>query len=229
MNSQSLSMRIYEYLLDKIFSNEIRPGEFLNRREVADEIGVSVAPVLKAMLILEAEGFLETIPRKGTRIRLIQPGELHEQLIVREALECQATRMFCGEPVVQNKNQLIKLAEAVDRTRPGTKENWKTEIEFHKALIKLADCHALLKEFDKVVQRTLFFKIHTVVPRKEKSMRTHRNLVKALCADNPDMAEAAMRKHLRAGRESIFKKENVNKREERLKRQVKQAKDVKSQ
>ena len=57
---------MYEHLLENFLQNELVPGHILNRREIAQQLGVSVAPVLEAFLQLEMEGFVESIPRKGT-------------------------------------------------------------------------------------------------------------------------------------------------------------------
>ncbi|MCX7935224.1 MAG: GntR family transcriptional regulator, partial [Planctomycetota bacterium] len=75
------------------------PGEFLDRRGVAREIGISPAPVLEAMLRLQEEGLLEALPRRGTRVRIITADYLLGQLLVREALECEAARLICGQKV----------------------------------------------------------------------------------------------------------------------------------
>ena len=57
-----LSETIYEKLLDMLTKGELMPGEIINRREIASRLEVSVAPVLEAMLKLEMEGYIETIP-----------------------------------------------------------------------------------------------------------------------------------------------------------------------
>src|SRR5689334_15273534 len=89
------SERVYNEILDRLLSGRWEPGYVFNRRQIAAEMKVSVAPVLEAMLELEGEGLIETLPRKGTRVRALTIRDLQGQLIVREALECQAARMYC--------------------------------------------------------------------------------------------------------------------------------------
>ena len=90
METVSLSQRIYDSLLKKILSNEYPSGTILNRRAIAAEYHVSVAPVLEAMLQLEKDGLLETIPRKGTRVTVIRSEQVSGYLLIREALEIAA-------------------------------------------------------------------------------------------------------------------------------------------
>ena len=51
-------------IVDAELERELKPGEIINRRQIATRLDMSVAPVLEAMLRLESEGYLETLPRK---------------------------------------------------------------------------------------------------------------------------------------------------------------------
>src|SRR4051812_40425502 len=113
MSSSSLASRVYEEILKRLLSGELAPGQIFNRRQTAAELGVSVAPVLEAMLELEAEGLIESLPRKGTRVRVLTLDDLQGQLVVREALECQAARLYCGRPVQRESKRLLRLAEEI--------------------------------------------------------------------------------------------------------------------
>ena len=208
---RSLSQQVYDQLLQRILKNELVPGEMINRREVAAKLGVSVAPTLEAMLQLESEGFLETIPRKGTRIRVITDADLRGQVILRQALECQAARLYHGQPLVQSEAKLLKLAQKADTAIVGSPENWQNEIVFHRALVELADCPALLREFNKVMQLNLFFSANKSVKVQVNSeldriVKPHTELVQQLQTASADQAEKAIREHLTTGLLSKYDK-----------------------
>ena len=99
VQNESLSSKAYNYLVKSLLKNELVPGDSINRRDIADKLGMSVAPVLEAMLQLESEEYLESVPRKGTIVKPIRIDDVTGQLIVREALECAAARYYCGKPV----------------------------------------------------------------------------------------------------------------------------------
>ena len=132
---QSLSQDVYQHLLEKFLHNELVPGNILNRREIAQQLGVSVAPVLEALLQLEMEGFVESIPRKGTLVKPIRQGDIFGQLMLREAVECQAARLYCGEPVRANRSRLEVLARELETTAAETPEHWKQELALHSCLL----------------------------------------------------------------------------------------------
>lgn len=198
---QSLSQTVYDELLRRLMENELTPGEILNRRDIAKELGVSVAPVLEAILQLEAEGFLESIPRKGTQVRPMRADDIIGRLVIREALECQAARMYCGNAVKMNEEKLIQLAKKADESLLGSRQNWETEIAFHRELIALTDCAVLIDEFDKVMKLNLFYAVNRFVPlHKESEIDKHEELVKNLQIKDADQAEKIIRRHLHIGK-----------------------------
>lgn len=197
---ESNSQRVYSYLLKLLLSKKLVPGDQIDRRTVASELGLSVSPVGEAMLRLESEGLLTTVPRKGTLVGINSKQEAKAASVIREAFECQAVRMCCGEPIKANEKTLIKLAEAVDKAPEGTMTSWKAEMRFHRKIIELAGYPALTKEFEKVIRRAFFCWVNLLlITHKSKPPGHHTELVKKLKSKNPDYAERAMREHLRRG------------------------------
>ena len=185
--AESLSKQVYDHLMERLLKNDLVPGTIINRREIAIALGVSVAPVLEAMLQLESEGFLESIPRKGTQVRPIQTEDIRGQLIVREALECQASRLYCGERVVENEKPLLKLARVLDSTKVDSFEHWQEELAFHGALVKLTECDVLIKEYERVFRLNVFYNLNRIVTASSADeIRDHKELVKRLQTEDPD-------------------------------------------
>ena len=197
---QSLSKDVYDVLLERLLKNELVPGEILNRRAVAEELGTSVAPVLEAMLQLESEGFLESIPRKGTIVRPIRAKDVRGHLIVREALECQAVRMYCGEPVAKHESELMELAMRIDNAS-NSRERMSQDIAFHKKLIALTKCEILVEEYDRIMKIRVFHTMNRFLSEDDKRVQlSHVELLKDLEQADPDRAEHAMREHVRSGK-----------------------------
>jgi len=202
--AESLSDQAYNYLIDKLLSSQLVPGDLLNRRTIAAELGISVAPVLEAIVQLENDGFLESIPRKGTLVKSIRREDLRGQLIVREALECAAARLYCGAKIRQNLTHLNALADEVEQTR-SLSTGWKFDYRFHHALVSMADCPALVAAFEKNMLQKVFMALNLYInahPDPEHS--EHHQLLQNLLAPDPNKAEAAIREHIRAGKSHIL-------------------------
>ena len=197
MTDGALSNRVYNDILGRILSGRMKPGEVFNRRQVAAELGVSVAPVLEAMLELESEGLIQTLPRRGTRVRLPGIHDVWGQFVLREALECQAARLYCGEPVRRHMPRLLRLAEALDRLDVKSVEYVREQIRFHHYLVSLANCPPLTEAFERVMKLSL---LHAAANRdadpQQGGMARHAQLVQVLQTNDADAAEAAMRAHV---------------------------------
>ncbi|HOX31249.1 MAG TPA: GntR family transcriptional regulator [Spirochaetales bacterium] len=205
----SLSDEVYEKLLAKLVGSELVPGHIINRREVAEELGVSVAPVLEAFLRLERDGYVETIPRKGTLVRPVQKDDFFEQLVMREAIECEAARLYCGAPVREDRARLEPLARRIDEAEAGAPGRWNFEIEFHGELVSLARCKVLDAEFLRTIRLGTFYNMHRIFIEMyrtggEYENQSHADLLDKLERDDPDYVEGVVRDHLRSGNRRLF-------------------------
>src|SRR5690606_18130657 len=202
----SYARQSYEFIMQRIFEGQLKPGDEINRKGLASELGISLAPVSEAVNQLESEGFLEISPRRQTRVRIVTKEEVRGLLILREAIECQAARLYCGPRIVARDQALLALARAVDTTDAGTKDNELAEMKFHQSLVDLVDCELLSNEFRKVMRRKVFMKINIIVPWNiQPPLDSHERLLLQMSKDDPDAAEAAMREHLERGRERILR------------------------
>ncbi len=203
-SKQTLSRTAYDALLERLLNNKLVPGEILNRRDLAAELGMSVAPVLEAVVQLEMEGFLESIARKGTQVRPIRTEDVFGMLVIREALECQAARMYCGEPVRNRLDELRPLAKELEQSNPEQPEYWKNEIVFHRALVDLANCSRLSEEFQRCMHLNVFYAIHKLTMTSVGlNHRRHDRLLDELLVPDPDHAERVVREHVRSGKGSL--------------------------
>ena len=194
---QSLAQEVYNHLLSKLLSGELSPGELFDRRSVAAEMEMSIAPVQEAMLRLEKEGFLKVIPRKATQVVLLNQKDFEGLYTLREAIECQAARLYCGSIIKSNMPALVKQAKQINELPYTSIDHWKVEMGFHTSLIELVDCHIVLDVFENVIRRMVFHWANMLLSTgKEKPAAHHLELLKKLETDNPDEAENAMRSHI---------------------------------
>jgi DNA-binding GntR family transcriptional regulator len=210
----SLANEVYSILLQMLISKELPPGTLLNRRSLATQLGVSVAPVLEAVIQLELEGYLVTIPRKGTIVAPFGLKEIYEHLIVREALECQAARLYCGKAVRDNYERLLVKAATLDSTFVDGQGNWNLEYDFHESLVALSDSSLLIHEFSRLIRLGTFYSMYYIYssPGTEKVLNSHHQLLSLLSKEDPDGAEKAIREHLRTTKSMLldeFKKNGL--------------------
>ena len=202
----SLVLGVYHTILDRLLSNTIAPGTIINRKALAEEFSVSMAPVHEALARLTIEGFLDTYPRKGTVVKAINRDDLYGSIILREAIECQAARMYHGETINDNKKHLYDWASRVDAPIEDLVEHWKLDIEFHAELVKLSGCKTLIDTFKQVMRVGTFYQINTFLMQHDRQERlSHSILLDNLCTNDPSVAESVIREHLKSGKRNFYK------------------------
>jgi len=206
VNSTSLADRVYDAVVDRLYSGAYRPGDSLNRQQIARDLGVSVGTVLIAINRLEADGFLQTMPRKGTMVGHVGFEQVAEQLLIREALECAAARLYCGEAVRHNWASLVSMAERLDSFASYNSESIRLDDQFHTRLIELTEYPGFIEHYKRTMQLSMFFSFLYFAPgRVQESRDSHQDLLTTLSTGDPDRAEQAVRQHIRLGRTQFYR------------------------
>ena len=60
------SAAVVDFLLEEIFEGRLRSGDRIDLDAVAEELGVSRLPVREALVILERDGLVSTLPHRGS-------------------------------------------------------------------------------------------------------------------------------------------------------------------
>lgn len=71
---------------DRIIAGGLAPGERVGEQALADEFAVSRGPVREAIRILEREGLVEVLPRRGAVVTRLSAEELRELFEIRAGL-----------------------------------------------------------------------------------------------------------------------------------------------
>ena len=82
---------------EAIFAGELHPGDKIIETFWARELGVSQGPVREAIRDLEAQGLVETVPFKGSRVRTLTEKDIRDNYSVRICLESKSIRDAIGE------------------------------------------------------------------------------------------------------------------------------------
>jgi DNA-binding GntR family transcriptional regulator len=101
-----------EALRGLIVGGALRPGARVNQEDLAADLGLSVAPIREALRVLEQEGQLTYLPRRGYFVTELNVADLTEIYALRAVLEERAARLAL--PALD--------AEALERVREAARE-----------------------------------------------------------------------------------------------------------
>jgi len=210
----SLADRAYLAIREWILRGELKLGAPLSRRQLADDLGMSLLPVGEALQRLESEGLVETRHRAGTRVRVPTADDIRDQYVIREALEAQASRLFAERATLPQCQELRRMAEQVDVLFDrGAQQPDDAEFQFtihnqhfqlHMRIAEYAGCGGLREEIEKK-QVLLFNWLYTVAtPGRQLPANFHRDLILAVTSGDPEAADKAMRGHIRHGLDEVL-------------------------
>ncbi|MFL6305469.1 MAG: GntR family transcriptional regulator [Candidatus Sulfotelmatobacter sp.] len=206
--SLSLSNKAYFLIRERILRGELRPGEVLSGRRLAEEFAMSLVPVSQALRQLESDRLVESRPRAGTRVRIPQPDEVRGRCIVREALEAQSARLCCLQANMKQRMELLRMAAQLDTLydRFGREDDSDLQylvhthhFELHMRIAEYARCTELKEaiEMNQVLIYNWFFDV--AAKRRELPHGFHTHLLEAVTGSDPIRADEAMRAHVQYG------------------------------
>lgn len=191
-------------------------GELVSRRTIARQLGMSLPPVAEAFQRLEHEGLLESRPRVGTRVRLPSAEDVRGHFIIREALECQAARLFAAGASRPERELLVEKGAELDRMLRGPGVDriayLKLHEDYHASVPRATGSAMFVASYEKMqlpiwtwISCSVFWADLGTNSDRLWTSGAHSELASALCGGDTFLAEAAMRSHVQSGLDLILK------------------------
>ena len=171
----------------------------LDERQLSHDLGVSRTPIREALTVLEQEGFVRSVPRRGIFVVRKSKREIIDMIIVWAALESMAARLAASRASDRDLAELREMFHDFEAEAPAEHMNEysNANIRFHQTIIRLCGC-AMIGE----VTENLFIHIRGIRAvsvrqenRSERSLQEHRAIIAALAARDADLAERLVREH----------------------------------
>ena len=207
LNRAVLSDQVKEILLKRILDGEYSPGDRLVEMHIAQEFEISQAPVREALRELEALGFVESEPYRGTRVRAVTKSELTEIYPVRAALEEVAARAAAVH-LAGNVEALEAELEAMHAAaeKGDLYEEVQHDVEFHRLIIEASGNRVLQDMWRslRIEARTLISVLKAHIGGYELA-ELHRPVLEALAEGDAEKAGSLLRNHVEYFGELIMK------------------------
>ncbi|MDE0801151.1 MAG: GntR family transcriptional regulator [Rhodospirillaceae bacterium] len=112
---QSLVQYVIEKITDGVGKGEFSPGQRLIAADLAEEFGVSRAPIREALHVLAGEGLVDLIPNRGAIVRKVSSKELTDLLDFTEAICVLGVRQ--ATPKMDVPKNIKTMEQAMQRIR----------------------------------------------------------------------------------------------------------------
>jgi DNA-binding GntR family transcriptional regulator len=171
----------------------------LDERVLSETLGVSRTPVREAMTLLEQEGFLRMVPRRGIYIVRKSKREIVEMIQMWAALESMAARLAT---IHATDEEIARLRHMFDDFRDSTPAEHIAEysdanIAFHQAIVELSRSQIILDTIKNIFVHVRAIRRMTISQsdRASRSIVDHLRIIEALEKRDTELAENLVRQH----------------------------------
>jgi DNA-binding GntR family transcriptional regulator len=191
---------VYESLRKIIISGIIPVGERIIEKEYSERLNISRTPVREALRMLEMEELVEYIPRVGVVVKRISVEDVIEIYKIRQHLEVLAS-VTAMENITED--EIKEIGKLLDLTEQKNNEGDIEEVirlfgVFNSKIYeasKMKRLAGMISKLNEYLQRFRNISISENV-RREKALREHREILKAIVEKNKENIEKIIKNHL---------------------------------
>ena len=197
LSKEPLKDRILDYIYNAIMNEEFKGGDQVKELYLANQLGVSRAPIREALSELVSLGILEQIARKGVFVKEITSKDIFNTYEVKGVIE----GFLAIEFILHCNNKDIELLQKYVDDMSNPKNDRKKVVKigelFHKATLKYAKNKAFLDTLERINKKSqiLFYKNWTKLYSQEEVKKRHQKIVDALKSKDKQVVEEVIREH----------------------------------
>ena len=206
--------QIFKRLRSEIVEGTLKPKEKIFEEDLAKRFNISRSPVREAFRILESEGLIRIVPRRGAYVSDIDEVDIEQISEVRIALESLGVRLACRNMTDRGLEQLSAIAAAM--TAAGREndhqEYFNLNRKFHTIIYKFTKNAYLIKILTTLSELShryrfyvSYFSINTQIRQLDK---WHSELIEAF--RKKDEKEAERIRYRQVKKSSVLLKRSIS-------------------
>lgn len=191
---------VFKTLREGILKGKLKPGERLMETHLADKLGVSRTPIREAIRMLELEGLVTMIPRRGAEVSRISVKDLKDVLEVRNSLESLAARLACERISEEEKEMLKQAAEDFVKSSKSMDANKMAEadVRFHDVILNASGNKQLIQLVNNMSIRMFRYRLQYLKDDRhyEKLIGEHSLIMNSILEGNSEEAIKHVETHI---------------------------------
>ncbi|MBM7564819.1 GntR family transcriptional regulator [Paenibacillus sacheonensis] len=201
---------VYRKLKVMMMRREFTPNERIDAADIAEKLGVSRTPVRDALNMLDAEGFVTTVPRQGIYVKGVYREDLMQIFGYREMVELYALDVGF-EALSRDWARIAEIIREFDSLIG--QESWdgfelmEADIKLHKTIVSYAGNKLIGDSYDKLnghVQMARAYYLQDL-HRMRQSHDEHQAFLQALRDGDKPGAMRLLKQHLEMTLHNILK------------------------
>ena len=203
MSTLSARETAYQTIRSRIITMELKPGDPLNDRELAEELGISRTPMREALIMLNIARMVDIKPQSGTHVAPINLKLMELEQFARYTLEKEILNRLRGHVTPQqeaeyrkNIEQYRQLEAESDQPRRPTRL-LELDNAFHRKSFELCGMEAHYDYMLSTLQHVERIRKFSLQTEENKSVcAAHTRILEALLHGSPEDVGEALESHL---------------------------------
>ena len=193
----------YQTIRSRIITMELKPGDPLNDRELAEELGISRTPMREALLMLNLARMVDIKPQSGTHVAPINLKLMEMEQFARYTLE--------KEEEYRSNIETYRVLEA-DMSQPDrTARMLELDNAFHRKSFELCGMEAHYDHMLASLQHVERIRKFSLQTEENKSVcSSHTAILEALLHGSADDVSEALESHLSRYKQSVAQARSVH-------------------
>ena len=201
---------VFTTLRKAILKGDLAPGERLMEIPLAEKLGVSRTPIREAIRMLEHEGLVNMIPRRGAQVAKITSQELNDVLEVRKSLEILAIGRACERMTQEDIEKMQaagkRFSELVESGEEGLTGLAEADVAFHDVIYDGTKNRRLIQILGNVREQMYRFRIEYLKEReiRQSLVVEHQAIMAAIEQRDEAAAVKLMAEHIDNQQKAIY-------------------------
>ena len=200
IKSHALYIQVADRLRAQIYRHELKPGDPIDEMALCERYGISRTPLREALKVLDSEGLIVLVPRKGSFVRNMDIAELNELFPVMAVLEGLCAREAVENCTPEDLKRLEEMHSNLEEfaANGNIDDYYEQNFDFHQAVQDLCANRTLQRiigDLRKILRLARHMQL-TIPGRLQESIDEHRQIMLAFRKHDPDLADQNMQMHL---------------------------------
>jgi DNA-binding GntR family transcriptional regulator len=203
----SLKQQTFESIKNAIINQTILPGQILYERQLSEMLGISRTPVRESIPLLEMEGWVKSVPRKGTFVSNISEKDVEEVIQLRRANESLVVELLIPTISDSEIENIEKMYGVQAQLKQNINQFIMTDKDFHIYLAELSGNQRLANLMKTLSDQLRWFGVRALnTPnRNEQTLNEHAAIIDSIKNRDVERAKKAVVNHINHTQEAILK------------------------
>ena len=215
LGNSSLREQIEQRVRDAILDGDLLTGEHIVESGLAEQLGVSRAPVREALSALERDGLITLIPRRGYFVAEFKPSDIEEVYDLRSILELGALHLviknIATADIAEFQAVIDAFGQAVQAGQMPS-EIVNLDLSFHGLICRKANNSRLFSAWRSMRLQTgmlIGLTSQTKYDYPEQPVELHQCILDAIIDKDHELAASLLREHISDAKQRALASLNV--------------------